>query len=84
MNLDKLEIKRQSLELQFSNICHQIDELEHTKLDYEKLSKMNHNPSTKYDSRINRIDDKIYKLEDKQNEIQDKIDSIMIKLNITY
>jgi chromosome segregation ATPase len=84
MNLNKLEIKRQSLELQFSNIYKQIEELENKRFFYEELSQMNYNSSIKYINRINRIDDKIYKLEDKQGTIQDKIDSIMDKLNITY
>lgn len=69
MNLNKLEIKIQDLELQFSNICQQIEELENTRFFYEKLSQMNHNSSNKYNSKINRIDDKIYKLEDKQGII---------------
>jgi len=84
MDLNKLEIKRQSLELKFSNIFKQIEELETTRFFYEKLSQMNYNSSNKYNSRINKIEDKIYKLEDKQGIIQDKIDSIMLKLKIKY
>ncbi len=92
MNLNKLEIKRQSLELQFSNICKKIDDLEYKKYELEEIETQvailsgsdDYQFNEKYHNKMSKIDDKIYKLEDKQGIIQDKIDSIMDKLNITY
>jgi predicted nuclease with TOPRIM domain len=92
MNLNKLEIKRQSLELKFANICKQIDELEYKKFELEEIATQvailsgsdDYQFNSKYNNKMFKIDDKIYKLEEKQGEVQDRIDSIMLKLNITY
>lgn len=92
MNLNKLEIKRQSLELKFSNICKQIDDLEYKKFELEEIATQvvilsgsdDYQFNEKYNNKMFKIDDKIYKLEEKQGEVQDRIDSIMLKLNITY
>lgn len=85
MNLNKLEIKRQSLELQFSNIFEKIDDLEYKKFEIEQVYKTKPQyPDNYYHNKMDKIDEKIYRLEDKQGKIQEKIDSIMIKLNITY
>ncbi len=92
MNLNKLEIKRQSLELKFSNISKKIDDLEYKKHELEEIETQmallsgsnDFQFNEKYNNKMFKIDDKIYKLEEKQGEIQDRIDSIMLKLNITY